>query len=472
MRTGTGPDRFRILGTGTGTTHIGSGSGTGGSIAVPVPKADKRRFLPCGEEDRMSNLPESVISLILEWLPFRDAVRTSTLSKDWRYKWTTMTSLVLDEQFSKKVKRYGDFSHNGFIRSVNHFMILHSGPISKFSLHIPEMQLDIFQEINQWMVFLSRSGVRELVLTNSSRRYKLPSHLSSFSELRKLKLENFTFMPPLKFEGLPNLEDLFLKDIDFRPGSCGIQANLPELRKLSLYSCTNVCNFKIHAQKLESLVVETFPDAMLLRLLDSPCLTRVAIRNLKSIVDSVPAERRNLAELLRNLPKIQCLIVDGQFCKLLSADNVPKWFPHPVDSLKHLSLHNFQHSDLDQLQGALSLLRNSPYLETLFMNHTVPRVRNYDAHYVGPASDHLESPDCLDGTLKHLLNVELETVEGSRPELLFIKLLLAHSPSLKKMTIQPSGTTDYSKRFNITKNVMQYPRASTKVEAIYLDPKS
>ncbi|KAJ9559057.1 hypothetical protein OSB04_013671 [Centaurea solstitialis] len=305
------------------------------------------------------------------------------------------------------------------------------------------------------MVFLSRNNVslRELVLTNSNWCYKkLPSHLSFFSELRKLKLENFTFVPPLKFEGFPNLEDLFLKDIDFRPGSCGIQANLPELRKLSLYSCTNVCNFKIHAQKLESLDVETFPDAMLLRLLDSPCLTRVAIRNLKSKVDSVPAERKNLAELLHN---------------------VPKWFPHAFDSLKHLSLHNFQHSDLDQLQGALSLLRNSTNLETLFMNHmeTAPRFRLIEAINAGPATDLLESPDCLEQTLKHLLNVELETVEGSRPELLFIKLLLAHSPSLKKMTIQSSGTTDYAKMFNIAKNVMQYPRASTKVEAIYLDSK-
>ncbi|KAJ9559123.1 hypothetical protein OSB04_013737 [Centaurea solstitialis] len=422
----------------------------------------KRRFQPCGEEDRMSNLPESVIRSILERLPFRDAVRTSTLSKKWRYKWTTMTSLVLDEQFSNKIKRNGAYSRNGFIGIVNQVVILYSGAISKFSLHIPEMYLDRFHEINQWMVFLSRSSVSltELVLTNSNRRYKLPSRLSSFSELRKLKLENCIFTPPLKFEGFPNLEDLFLKDIDFMPGSCGIRTNLPELRKLSLYSCTN---------KLESLVVETCPDAMFLRLLDSPCLTTVAIRNLKSTRDSVPVQRKNLAELLCNLPKIQCLIIDGLFFKLLSADNVPKWFPRPVDSLKHLSLHNFQHSDLDQLQGALSFLRNSPNLETLFMNYTKVkvqlqttfsllnkalfrlnntnmhsdaigrgrhRVRNYDAIDVGPAWDHLESPDCLDRTLKHLLNVEFETIEGSRSELLFIKLLLAHSPSLEKMTIQ------------------------------------
>ncbi|KAJ9562059.1 hypothetical protein OSB04_007219 [Centaurea solstitialis] len=47
MRTGTGPHRFRILG--TGTNHIGSGFGTGGSNTVPILKAGTRlvlRFLP------------------------------------------------------------------------------------------------------------------------------------------------------------------------------------------------------------------------------------------------------------------------------------------------------------------------------------------------------------------------------------------------------------------------------------------
>ncbi|KAJ9559128.1 hypothetical protein OSB04_013742 [Centaurea solstitialis] len=96
-----------------------------------------------------------------------------------------------------------------------------------------------------------------------------------------------------------------------------------------------------------------------------------------------------------------------------------------------------------------------------------PWVIHYD---VEVASDHLESPDCLDQTLNHLLNVEIKIVEGSRLELLFIKLLLAHSPSLIKMTIQPIGTTYASKMLNIAKDVMRFPRASPKAELIYLDP--
>lgn len=92
-------------------------------------------------------------------------------------------------------------------------------------------------------------------------------------------------------------------------------------------------------------------------------------------------------------------------------------------------------------------------------------------HYdLGPASNHLESPDCLDHTLNQLQNVEIITFWGSRPELLFTKLLLAHSPSLEKMIIRPSGISDVHKRLGIAKDVMQFSRASPKAKMMYLDP--
>ncbi|KAI3511342.1 hypothetical protein L1887_18493 [Cichorium endivia] len=68
---------------------------------------------------------------------------------------------------------------------------------------------------------------------------------------------------------------------------------------------------------------------------------------------------------------------------------------------------------------------------------------------VGPASNHLESSNCLDCTLNRLQTVEIRSLEGSRPELLFIQLLLAHSPSLEKITITPSRASDLQKRLDI-----------------------
>ncbi|MFS7906562.1 putative FBD domain-containing protein [Helianthus anomalus] len=101
--------------------------------------------------------------------------------------------------------------------------------------------------------------------------------------------------------------------------------------------------------------------------------------------------------------------------------------------------------------------------------HTESELRH---HGVEATSNHLESPDCLDQIMNRLRTVELSPLQGSKPELLFIKLLLAHSPSLEKFTIQSDGTLDANKRFNIAKDVTRFPRASSKAELICLYPKS
>ncbi|GJR52790.1 ribonuclease H-like domain-containing protein [Tanacetum coccineum] len=170
-----------------------------------------------------------------------------------------------------------------------------------------------------------------------------------------------------------------------------------------------------------------------------------------------------------------------------------------VDIPKRITKHGLsseitQSLDFVQLQGALCLLQNSPNLESLhifdyhtansrfgdlvvkyvlflnliikldfksslpFLSFQEPLLTNSDA---GPISNYLESPDSLDQTLNKLKTVKTKNIEGSRPELLFIKLLHAHSPSLEKFTIQIRGTSDGNKRFNIDKDVMHsFPRAS------------
>ncbi|KAL7617369.1 hypothetical protein Lser_V15G03058 [Lactuca serriola] len=435
---------------------------------MEMSKRIKRRDVSCGEEDRISHLPEHLKDSILERLPIEEAVRTSIISKKWRYRWTTMRVLVFDLQFSKKFAKNGAFGRNGFIRIINKFLILHTGPISKFLLHIPNIFLDTFKEVDQWMLLLSRRGVRELILANSNRSYELPSCVFSCLELRSLKMVNCFFNPPRAFEGFLNLEELLLHHSDFGGRLCGTKINLPRLKRLALVTCTNVYNFNINATKLQTLIVLDCPDAMLLRLLDSPCLFQAIIALRKPIQDFVRVEKITLATLmLNNLPSVRQFCIDSHFLKFFIAEKIPKLLPHAIYSLKYLRLSHYQLADLHRLHGALCLLRNSPNLETLRLFMTmVPRVID-----VGPASNHLESPNCFDCTLNQLQTVEITCLEGSKPELLFIKLLLAHSPSLDKLTITPSQKTDAQKRFDITTVVMQFPRASSKAKMFYLNPK-
>ncbi|KAL7617376.1 hypothetical protein Lser_V15G03057 [Lactuca serriola] len=421
----------------------------------------KRRNVSCAEEDVISQLPEHLIDSILERVPVQDAVRTSIISKKWRYRWTTMRALVFDPKFSKKFAKNGAFSRNGFIRIINKLLILHKGLILKFALYIPNMFLDSFQEIDQFMLLLSRNSLMELIIVNANQRYELPSCVFSCLELRRLKVTKCFFNPPREFEGFLNLEELILKRIDFGARLCGTKINLPRLKTLTLNMCTNVYNFNIKATKLQNLIVIACPDAMLLQLLDNRCLFQVWIAFRKPIQDFVGVEKMTLAKMLSNFPRVIQFNIDSHFLK-----KIPKLLPHTIYNLKQLRLFRYQLADLHQLHGALCLLRNSPNLETLCIFMAMETWVD-----VGAASNHLESPNCLDCTLEQLQTVEITYLEGSKPELLFIKLILAHSPSLQKFTITPSKASDVQKRLDIAMDIMQFPRASTKAKMFYLNPK-
>ncbi|XP_071718591.1 F-box/FBD/LRR-repeat protein At1g13570-like [Rutidosis leptorrhynchoides] len=370
----------------------------------------KRRFVTCTELDRISYLPENLIDSILEKLPVQDDVRTHVLSKSWRYKWTTLSSLVLDKHFSEKFAKNEAFGHNGFITISNQIFNFLKGPLLKLHLHIPNMALDSFQEVDQWILSLSKAGViRELVLTVLNQRYQLPCYFCCCLELRMLELENCIIKPPLDFQGFLYLKNLCLRNIEFGTNLHGAIMNLPQLKMLKLVACTNVYNFKIKSTKLFWLVVLNCPDATLHQLVHSKCLGALCIAIGKPIQG---VERVNLASLLSNMPCLGDLIIDGYF------------------------LQGLQNEQLD----------------------------------VNPASTYLEASDCLDQNLNRLKTINIMHVERSRPVLVFIELLLHHSPILEKVSIRPSVTVDALEKYNFAKYVMQFPRASAKGELFYLDP--
>ncbi|XP_027060795.1 F-box/LRR-repeat protein At4g14103-like [Coffea arabica] len=47
--------------------------------------------------DRISNPPENILSHILSLLPTKDAVRTSVLSTEWVYRWTSIYNISFDD---------------------------------------------------------------------------------------------------------------------------------------------------------------------------------------------------------------------------------------------------------------------------------------------------------------------------------------------------------------------------------------
>ncbi|KAM0052526.1 putative F-box domain, FBD domain, leucine-rich repeat domain superfamily [Helianthus debilis subsp. tardiflorus] len=389
------------------------------------------------DEDIISNLSEDLLDPILERLPVKDAVRTCVLSRKWRYRWTTIKTLFLDKQFSLQFLKIGAFSCNGFIRVLNQIMILHNGPIFKFVLHIPKQ------------IFIDS-------LKEGTPHCELQSAVFSCLQLTKLYLLTCILNPPLAFKGFPNLQDIKLMHVDFGVNLGGTVINLPQLKNLILYGCGNVNNFNIKAEKLQNLRVTGCPDAnaMVLQLLHSEHLNAVHISRLsRSIKDLFQVKRFSFT-------------IDSYFLKNLAAEKFPNSLPHVVQCLEELEFISFSFGDLNQLQGALFMLRNSPNLKGLRVTHMLLG-QEADLQLT---SNYLESPDCLDQRLLTLQTVEMTSLEGSRPELLFVKLLLDCSPHLENMIIQPTSTIDAEKRHNIAKDVLMFPRASPKAKVVFLDP--
>jgi len=87
------------------------------------------------DSDRISCLLDHIIDRIISRLSIKEAGRTSVLSNKSRKKWSTLPDLVFDRQcVSAAVSKDRSVIDNKFVRTINHVLLLHSGPINKFEI--------------------------------------------------------------------------------------------------------------------------------------------------------------------------------------------------------------------------------------------------------------------------------------------------------------------------------------------------
>ncbi|GJU32381.1 F-box/FBD/LRR-repeat protein-like protein, partial [Tanacetum coccineum] len=164
--------------------------------------------------DIMSALPKDIIESILTRMPIRDALRTSILSKRWRYCWMSMPKVKFDEETlfevsinDKKMKKYK------LLNAVFHVLLLHKGPILEFGLHVG--QLNMVSEFDQIILHLSRSNhVKKLVFEILTNHWKLPSLFFTLKGLEYLDITNCVFKPPLTFKGFNRLSSVYFVNVE------------------------------------------------------------------------------------------------------------------------------------------------------------------------------------------------------------------------------------------------------------------
>ncbi|KAK3038155.1 hypothetical protein RJ639_029609 [Escallonia herrerae] len=392
--------------------------------------------VPCKMEmevDKISNLPGHITDKILAHLSLRDAVRTSVLSKKWRYKWDSLPYLVFDNQSVLVSSPDQTVIKSTLVNIVDHVLLLHSGPIEKFKLSHRDLQ----------------GSLKEFVLEIwKGHRYRLPSSLYCCQNLIDLELFNCL---SLDLQHITVDQDVF----EYLISSCLV------LERLTLMNFEGFTQLNIHAPNLLFFDVGgvfedvNFGNASHLAIVSIGLYVNAGYEKNPALGNT-----GNMIKFFAPLPHIQRLEVQSFFLKYLAAGKVPERLPTPCIELNYLSIRiNF--NDREESLAALCLLRSSPNLQELEM-----LARPEEQTAVRPAANILEegSDKC---PFNQLRLVKIAGISGGSRELNFINFLLANSPALEMMTVKPASTNG---GWELLKELLRFRRASVQVEIIYLDP--
>ncbi|KAK7324475.1 hypothetical protein VNO77_28044 [Canavalia gladiata] len=204
-------------------------------------KLPKRQKAKEGGEDIVSKLPKSFISHILSFLPTKDAVRTSVLSKKWIYRWTSITNLDLDDSvfYSPKRKTGGKQCFVNFVYRA--LLLTKSSSVESFSLVITN-KYDA-SLVNTWISSILNRSVKILhVESHFVLRFNAYTSHSLFNS----ELSGIVFT----LESSISSEDVTL--------------SLPILKVFETINCTwlNAKGVTLKAPLLESIFIEQDPESI------------------------------------------------------------------------------------------------------------------------------------------------------------------------------------------------------------------
>ncbi|XP_026416680.1 putative FBD-associated F-box protein At5g56690 [Papaver somniferum] len=140
-------------------------------------------------EDRISDLPDSLIHMILSFIDIKYAVQTSVLSKRWQYIWRSLTMLNLDVSQLSGRSRTGAFTKFiSFVYKV--FLFRDDHRIQRFQLNFRQDSIDS-SHIDTWIDKAVKHNVEELCIKNETMdEFSIFSHsLCTCKSLTKLELE-------------------------------------------------------------------------------------------------------------------------------------------------------------------------------------------------------------------------------------------------------------------------------------------
>ncbi|XP_058756664.1 F-box/FBD/LRR-repeat protein At1g13570-like isoform X1 [Vicia villosa] len=313
------------------------------------------------ENDQISYLPGNVIDAILGNLEIKDQVRTSILSKNWRYMWTSAPQLHFDQDFFNTFMHLDD-PNPVISKIITDVLMLHSGPIHKFTLYLPYDSAYFDMEVeylNIWIPILSRKGIKYLDFVNfNSVPDEIPYIIFSCKELTYLKFGGFNMSIPPDFCGFKKLLELHLDMLVFEPGALEtLVSGCPFLEKLIIESCDGYEYLDISSPTLKVLEIVLRDD-----------MKSISLEKATNLVDfTLDVNGIRVYGLIKSLPKIKRLSVRksmyGKKEKYPYADIIPlTLLASSFNSLEYLQLHDMSLNEKGELLYVVSVLKSAPRL--------------------------------------------------------------------------------------------------------------
>ncbi|KAL7606549.1 hypothetical protein Lser_V15G15206 [Lactuca serriola] len=373
--------------------------------------------------DRISSLPDDIIEKILTFIPIRDALRTSVLSKRWRYCWTGMQKLVFDDRLINVSSDMGVVKKYKLVITIFHVLLLHKGPISELYIHISDEE--IVNEIDQIILHLSRSkNIKKFIFEvyRYDGYYKLPCSFFSLHGLEHLSLKYCVIEIPSMFNGFSMLKSLIFVEVDI--------------------NATMLQRFLISCPLLEEF-------------------TWIG----RYVTDFIGDNKCTFVDLFKCLPSVQAVNISRFYNKDFYAGVMSQKLHTPLVYLRILVLQ-VCFGKQDEISSTLCVINSSPNLE---------KIKFKMLRYVGQTfnTSFLDPQDYSGLNLDHLRELEITNFHNYAPEMEFVKLIMAKSPLLKKARIELDNSISVDIEVKMLQDLVlqPFPRASTSAKFIIERPK-
>ncbi|KAJ9563525.1 hypothetical protein OSB04_008685 [Centaurea solstitialis] len=404
--------------------------------------------------DRLSSLPEEVVSHILSLMPINISVRTSILSKRWRYSWTLVHNLDFDDIHSV----YGLDCFTKFVDRV--LYLCETSQVQLFRLCFSEIWVRR-SSVSKWISEAVRLNVHELDI--QVKLLELPISLFTCKTLTKLRLGSSVHgsdvwhcpssvdLPCLKtldvvvsketsasgfklIHGCPVLESLSLL-VAWRNDEQEYNFNIPTLKRLKLITmkCVSVINrVVLNVPSLEYLFVGGILCSLFV-MEDLPSRVEATVSYFEVRFSDL------LVELLKGISGAKSISWSTSTTDVPSNSPLPK-FPN----LKHLEYKGGRFRSGWPLIP--QILESSSELEHL-------RIEELDeCCWIEPQS----VPSCM---LANLKTIELAKCKGKKCDIQFVEFVLANGAVLKTVKITCERLR-LEEEMRFSAQLLKLPRAS------------